>query len=71
VWIYVLPYFGNYTVRQETIVLDDFGTNTHRLVKVPNDELEAWDAVHDPTGKPLDGDFGTPVKGDEEAEKSV
>ena len=49
--MYILPYFGRYTIRQETIYLDDEGTNTHRLVKVPDDEVAAWDATHDPTGR--------------------
>lgn len=53
--MYVLPHFGKYTVRQEIIVLDGKGTNTHRLVKVPNHELVAWDAAHDATGKPTGG----------------
>jgi hypothetical protein len=51
IWTYVLPHIGKYTIRQETIVLDNEGTNTHRLVKVPNHELAAWDATHDATGK--------------------
>jgi hypothetical protein len=55
VWMYVLPHFGKYTVRQETIFLDNEGTNTHRLVRVPNHELTAWDAAHDATGKVIDG----------------
>jgi len=53
--MYVLPYVGKYTVRQETVFLDDEGTNTHRLVKVANHELAAWDAEHDATGKAIDG----------------
>lgn len=71
--MYVLPYFGKYAVRLEIIYLDGEGTNTHRLVKVPNDEVAAWDAAHDPTGKPLDYDRDQPVqvKGDSDQEKSV
>ena len=49
--MYVRPYFGGYTIRQETIYLDDEGANTHRLVKVPDSEVAAWDATHDPTGR--------------------
>jgi hypothetical protein len=71
-WMYVLPYLGKYTVRQETIVLDNEGTNTHRLVKVPNDEVAAWDAAHDPTGKPIEENVDYVVNGGEEKiEKSV
>jgi hypothetical protein len=69
--MYVLPYLGKYSVRQETIFLDGEGTNTHTLVKVPNDEVAAWDAAHDPTGKALDDNIGHAVKGDSELEKSV
>jgi hypothetical protein len=69
--MYVLPYLGKYTVRQETIYLDGDGTSTHRLVKVPNGEVEAWDAAHDPTGKAIDENVGQAVKGDSELEKSV
>jgi hypothetical protein len=56
-WMHILPYFGKYTIRQETIYLDNEGTNTHRLVKVPNHEVDDWDARHDATGKALDNDF--------------
>jgi hypothetical protein len=69
--MYVLPYLGKYSVRQETIFLDSEGTNTHTLVKVPNDEVAAWDAAHDPTGKALDENVGHAVKGDSELAKSV
>jgi hypothetical protein len=72
VWMYVLPYLGKYSVRQETIVLDDECTNTHRLVKVPNDEVAAWDAAHDPTGKAIEDNADYVVTGgEEEHEKSV
>jgi hypothetical protein len=71
--MYILPYLGKYSVRQETIVLDDEGTNTHRLVRVPNDEVAAWDAAHDPTGRAIDEieNVGQGIKGDSEHEKSV
>ena len=29
------------------------GAATHRLVKVPNDKVAAWDETHDATGKEL------------------
>jgi hypothetical protein len=41
------------------------------LVKVPNDEVEIWDAAHNPTGRPFDENAGVAVNGDDEAEKSV
>ena len=67
--MYVLPYFGKYTIRQETIYLDDEGTNTHHIVKVPNDEVEAWDAAHDPTGKAINEHLDVAENG--YSEKSV
>ena len=74
VWMYVLPHFGKYAVRQEIVVLDDQGTNSHILVKVPLGEVDAWDAAHDPTGRPIgdsENEVQQAVKGDYEAEKSV
>jgi hypothetical protein len=49
-WIYILPHFGKYTIRQELIILDDETAKVHRLVKVPNTELAIWDAEHDVLG---------------------
>ncbi|KAH8819833.1 amino acid transporter-like protein [Xylogone sp. PMI_703] len=49
-WIYILPHFGQYRIRQELVVLDDETAKTHRLVKVPLPELEAWDSEHDVLG---------------------
>ncbi|KAL1983485.1 hypothetical protein VTN96DRAFT_10306 [Rasamsonia emersonii] len=49
VWIYLLPKWYNYQIRQEVLVLED-GSNTHRLVKVPNEEVAAWDEEHDVEG---------------------
>ena len=51
IWIYVLPYFGQYRIRQELVVLDDESAKVHRLVKVPLVELETWDAEHDVLGQ--------------------
>jgi hypothetical protein len=52
VWVYILPKFGNYAIRQEVLVLDN-GAATHRLIKVPNAKLAAWDDSHDPLGRDL------------------
>jgi hypothetical protein len=71
VWMYVLPHFGKYSVRQETVYLEGETTNTHRLVRVPNDEIAAWDAAHDPTGKAIDESVGQAAKGDSDPEKFV
>jgi hypothetical protein len=70
-WMYLLPYLGKYTVRQETIYLDGEGTNTHRLVKVPNDEVSLWDAAHDPTGKAVNENVGHVEKEDPELTEFV
>jgi len=51
VWIYVLPHFRKYKIRQELIVLDDESAKVHRLVKVPLAELDIWDAEHDVLGQ--------------------
>jgi len=45
----LLPKWGNYTIRQSLEELDD-GAMATGLVKVPNAELEAWDATHDEHG---------------------
>ena len=52
-WIYILPHFGRYRIRQELLVLDGETAKTHRLVKVPLGELEVWDAEHDVLGQKL------------------
>ncbi|KAM0320759.1 hypothetical protein ACHAO8_000050 [Botrytis cinerea] len=53
-WIYILPYFGKYQIRQELIVMDGESSKAHRLIKVPNAELEAWDRAHDALGRKID-----------------
>ncbi|TGO13437.1 hypothetical protein BTUL_0069g00030 [Botrytis tulipae] len=53
-WIYILPYFGKYQIRQELIVIDGESSKAHRLIKVPNAELEAWDREHDALGRKID-----------------
>ena len=50
VWIQVLPRAMGYRVRQEVVQLDG-GVQTHNLVKVPVDQLNEWDAMHDATGR--------------------
>ena len=73
VWMYALPYFGKYAIRQETVFLDNEGTNTHRLVKVPNSEVTEWDATHDATGRAIiDGAVDhNPINGDSDPEKAA
>ncbi|KAH6633472.1 amino acid permease-domain-containing protein [Boeremia exigua] len=51
-WLYVLPNFRGYRIRQGIITLDS-GAKTHKLFKVPVGELSAWDATHDALGREL------------------
>ncbi|RAL62793.1 hypothetical protein DID88_004635 [Monilinia fructigena] len=53
IWLYILPYFGKYQIRQELIVLNDESAKAHRLIKVPLAELEAWDRAHDILGRQI------------------
>lgn len=50
IWIYVIPHYRKYRIRQELIVLDDENAKVHRLIKVPLSELETWDSEHDVLG---------------------
>lgn len=50
-WMYVLPRLGKYEVRPEILVdVDNRGATTHRLVRVPRDQVAEWDANHDEAG---------------------
>jgi hypothetical protein len=49
-WIFVLPRFGGYAIRQVVDKLDD-GAQTLRVVKIPNAELEEWDRTRDEQGE--------------------
>ncbi|PVH93935.1 amino acid transporter [Periconia macrospinosa] len=50
VWIKLLPKIKGQTVRTETLVLDQDGSVTHRLKKIPNAEIAEWDRTHDEAG---------------------
>ncbi|KAF7159607.1 hypothetical protein CNMCM5623_004987 [Aspergillus felis] len=52
VYIKALPRLGGYTFRQIILQMED-GATAHKLVKVPNEQLKAWDAEHDATGREL------------------
>lgn len=52
-WIYVLPHFGKYRIRQELLALEGETSKTHRLVKVPLEDLDVWDSEHDVLGQKL------------------
>ncbi|KAG9517781.1 amino acid transporter, partial [Aureobasidium melanogenum] len=49
-WLYVLPKWGKYRIRQEVIVLED-GSSTNSLVKVALSDLEQWSRTHDAAGR--------------------
>ena len=51
-WIYVLPKLKGYHIRQIVIVLEN-GAQAHQIVKVPNEEIEQWDATHDAVGREI------------------
>lgn len=51
-WKSVLPRFGGYRLRQEVLVLEN-GAQSHKIIKVPVDQLAHWDATHDVVGRPL------------------
>ncbi|KAJ9161570.1 High-affinity methionine permease [Coniochaeta hoffmannii] len=60
VWKYVLPRHGGYRLRQEVLALDN-GAQSHRIIKVPIEDLARWDATHDVVGRPLQ-DYGSDSK---------
>ena len=49
-WIYILPRLKHYHIRSEILSLDGSAA-THRLVKVPNQEIAVWDSTHDASGR--------------------
>lgn len=50
VYMKILPHFGGYQFRQ-TIIAGPSGETSHKMVKVPNDELAKWDEEHDAAGR--------------------
>ncbi|KAF7556135.1 hypothetical protein G7Z17_g1671 [Cylindrodendrum hubeiense] len=49
-WVYLLPRWRGYRLRQEVLSLDD-GVQTHQISRVPVEQLDEWDANHDATGR--------------------
>lgn len=49
-WLYVLPRLQHYQIRPEILSLADSAA-THRLVKVPTEQLAIWESTHDPSGR--------------------
>lgn len=52
-WIYIIPNWRGYAVRQTRVVYKEDGAVTHKLVRVPKAALERWDAEHDANGNKL------------------
>ena len=52
-WVWILPYLGHYRIRHEKLVLDG-GEITHKLIKIPVEELTSWDRSHDAQGMRVD-----------------
>ncbi|KAI9740220.1 MAG: hypothetical protein M1834_004798 [Cirrosporium novae-zelandiae] len=50
-WIHLLPKLGRYQICQVVLELDDGAAMTHKLIKVPDENLADWDAEHDATGR--------------------
>ena len=69
IWIYVIPKFRGYRIRQEALILDN-GAVSHKLVKVPVDELQQWDDTHDAVGHDILQTGTTHDVTDEKAEKA-
>ncbi|KAM0251463.1 hypothetical protein ACHAQJ_008171 [Trichoderma viride] len=49
-WIHGIPLLRGYKIREEVVTLDD-GAKSHKLIKVPNSEVEEWDKKHDHAGR--------------------
>jgi len=62
-WIYVLPNMRGYRIRQGIITLES-GAKTHQLLKIPVEELSAWDATHDASGRSLRDEDGLEQRSD-------
>lgn len=49
-WMYILPRLQNHQIRPETLSAGGSAA-THRLVKVPTEQLATWDSTHDASGR--------------------
>ncbi|KAH8699188.1 amino acid permease-domain-containing protein [Talaromyces proteolyticus] len=49
VWVILLPKWKGYELRQTVLEFEN-GSISHKLVKVPNEELARWDEEHDAIG---------------------
>jgi hypothetical protein len=71
--MFVIPKWKGYEIRTEILDVDENGANTHRLVKIPLEQLPEWDEEHDETGnlrRRRAGGAESP-RFDESAEKGV
>ena len=50
-WMFILPKWKGYKVRTETLAVDENGATTHRLVRVPLEDVAEWDRLHDDSGR--------------------
>lgn len=50
IWVWLLPKWRKYELRQ-TIIHGENGITAHRLVKIGLEDIEAWDAEHDASGR--------------------
>ncbi|KAJ5701687.1 hypothetical protein N7488_009235 [Penicillium malachiteum] len=68
VWVWLIPKWGDYQLRQ-TILQEDNGAVAHVLVKIPNAEIESWDARYDTAGRlrRVHRDTGTSSPSDEKS----
>lgn len=51
VWMHLLPRWRGYQIRAEIVTEQDGKVSAHRLVKVPDYDVERWDASHDESGR--------------------
>lgn len=57
----MLPKLGHYHIKQEVLDLGD-GSSSHKLVKVPDAQVEVWDAEHDAAGRLVVNEFAADTK---------
>ncbi|KAK0730147.1 amino acid permease-domain-containing protein [Lasiosphaeris hirsuta] len=50
-WVSLMPKLRGYRIRQVVLDVDDGAAQSHKLVKVPVEELAEWDATHDAVGR--------------------
>ncbi|KAG5916135.1 hypothetical protein E4U42_007792 [Claviceps africana] len=50
-WMYLLPKWGQYSIRAEVIKTEDDSVVSHKLIKVPLADVDRWDAEHDEVGQ--------------------